>query len=511
MQKSHPGEPGESDKQVKNTGASPEAFGGTGDVRSFTIHGRHGGRPSSIKAEASFGVSDPMGMKKADSPESGSNPPAAAKGFASLLARAFRSLARNQNKKTGDWLSAENAPTARKAAAPAETGTVPSGDPVSDVENKNARRRPLIVLLSPVRPEATASPRPPPPFSPPVGSRAASTPAPVPRTGTKPVTKKMTVGQPFWPRVRKWAVKQELRHPFRFWCIVLLLIAGFLAMFFVAGNTLTNPEFFKKADRGNPLAAPVSQDVPLAPIETTIDAMEKITRGNIPEARELLTSHNPPVPAARYLLAISDYFSGNVIRAAAALETPGGDNSSRSSEQALLAWVAMAGKSSKFLFSAGSDDPEALKHIRASLRADPTNAFAYMLLGLWQRRNNQPDEALRTLDAIRVITGTSGSEIEVGILRAVARVGAAATREDSLAAVSREGVAEIAASAARQARWGDRNKAIQELQKLSSLVGMTPVTLLLADPIFQQLSLTQKEIGSLAQPIYPPANATKEQ
>ena len=47
---------------VKNLGASPEAFGGTGAVRSVTIHGRHGGRPSSIKAEASFGVSDPMGM-----------------------------------------------------------------------------------------------------------------------------------------------------------------------------------------------------------------------------------------------------------------------------------------------------------------------------------------------------------------------------------------------------------------------------------------------------------------
>ena len=47
---------------VKNLGASPEAFGGTGAVRSVTIHGRHGGRPSSIKAEASFGVSDPMGI-----------------------------------------------------------------------------------------------------------------------------------------------------------------------------------------------------------------------------------------------------------------------------------------------------------------------------------------------------------------------------------------------------------------------------------------------------------------
>ena len=42
---------------VKNLGASPEAFGGTGAVRSVTIHGRHGGRPSSNKAEASFGVS----------------------------------------------------------------------------------------------------------------------------------------------------------------------------------------------------------------------------------------------------------------------------------------------------------------------------------------------------------------------------------------------------------------------------------------------------------------------
>ena len=46
-------------EEVKN----PEAFGGTGAVRSVTIHGRHGGRPSSIKAEACFGVSDPMGMK----------------------------------------------------------------------------------------------------------------------------------------------------------------------------------------------------------------------------------------------------------------------------------------------------------------------------------------------------------------------------------------------------------------------------------------------------------------
>ena len=47
-------------EEVKN----PEAFGGTGAVRSVTIHGRHGGRPSSIKAEASFGVSDPTGMNR---------------------------------------------------------------------------------------------------------------------------------------------------------------------------------------------------------------------------------------------------------------------------------------------------------------------------------------------------------------------------------------------------------------------------------------------------------------
>ena len=46
--------------KVKNLGASPEAFGGTGSVRSVALYG---GRPSSIKAEASFGVSDPQGMK----------------------------------------------------------------------------------------------------------------------------------------------------------------------------------------------------------------------------------------------------------------------------------------------------------------------------------------------------------------------------------------------------------------------------------------------------------------
>ena len=48
---------------VKNLGASPEAFGGTGSVRAVAIDGRHGGRPSSSKAEASLGVSDPTGMK----------------------------------------------------------------------------------------------------------------------------------------------------------------------------------------------------------------------------------------------------------------------------------------------------------------------------------------------------------------------------------------------------------------------------------------------------------------
>jgi predicted RNA binding protein YcfA (HicA-like mRNA interferase family) len=51
-------------QQVKNPGASPEAFGGTGSVRSVAIHGRHGGRPSSSKAEASFGGSDPKGMNQ---------------------------------------------------------------------------------------------------------------------------------------------------------------------------------------------------------------------------------------------------------------------------------------------------------------------------------------------------------------------------------------------------------------------------------------------------------------
>jgi len=43
---------------VKN----PGAFGGTAAVRSVAIHGRHRGRPSSNKAEASFGVSDPKEM-----------------------------------------------------------------------------------------------------------------------------------------------------------------------------------------------------------------------------------------------------------------------------------------------------------------------------------------------------------------------------------------------------------------------------------------------------------------
>ena len=52
-------------KGIKSSGASPEAFGGTGAVRSVAIHGRHGGRPSSNKAEASFGVSDPMGINAA--------------------------------------------------------------------------------------------------------------------------------------------------------------------------------------------------------------------------------------------------------------------------------------------------------------------------------------------------------------------------------------------------------------------------------------------------------------
>ena len=52
------------DSPAKNLGASPEAYGGTGSVRSVAIHGRHGGRPSSNKDEASFGGSDPQEMDK---------------------------------------------------------------------------------------------------------------------------------------------------------------------------------------------------------------------------------------------------------------------------------------------------------------------------------------------------------------------------------------------------------------------------------------------------------------
>jgi hypothetical protein len=43
---------------ITNPGARPEAFGGSGSVRSVAIHGRH-----SI-VEASIGVSDPKGMKQ---------------------------------------------------------------------------------------------------------------------------------------------------------------------------------------------------------------------------------------------------------------------------------------------------------------------------------------------------------------------------------------------------------------------------------------------------------------
>jgi len=45
-------------------GKNPEAYGRTGAVRSVAIHGRHGGRPSSNQAEASFGVSDTLGMNR---------------------------------------------------------------------------------------------------------------------------------------------------------------------------------------------------------------------------------------------------------------------------------------------------------------------------------------------------------------------------------------------------------------------------------------------------------------
>jgi hypothetical protein len=45
--------------KMKSPGASPAAIGGTGSVRSVA---NHGGRPSSNKA--SFGGSDPMGVKK---------------------------------------------------------------------------------------------------------------------------------------------------------------------------------------------------------------------------------------------------------------------------------------------------------------------------------------------------------------------------------------------------------------------------------------------------------------
>jgi len=46
----------------RTSGHAPSARG-AGSIRSVAIHGRHGGRPSSSKAEASFGASDPKGIK----------------------------------------------------------------------------------------------------------------------------------------------------------------------------------------------------------------------------------------------------------------------------------------------------------------------------------------------------------------------------------------------------------------------------------------------------------------
>ncbi|MEI6033365.1 MAG: SWIM zinc finger family protein [Verrucomicrobiae bacterium] len=59
--------------EKQNLGASPEAFGRTGSVRSVAIHGRHGGRPSSNKAEAIFGISDPQGIKAAGKAKAAKN------------------------------------------------------------------------------------------------------------------------------------------------------------------------------------------------------------------------------------------------------------------------------------------------------------------------------------------------------------------------------------------------------------------------------------------------------
>lgn len=415
----------------------------------------------------------------------------------SLLAEVLRTIASDQDGRNSGWLSRENGSNANGVADPnlGRTVAVPSHiDKSLQPEH-----------LPPFHPEPAASQGLP-------GAEHDSDPAlaspVIPRAVTKPLTSEEIQAPPpetFWTRYREWFAEMELLYPIRVWSIVLLLVACFLTLFLFAGSVLLNLAFPKEEDMGAPVVpAHVVQDIPLASIETTIDAMEKITRGQLTEAREFLTKHDPPIPAARYLLAISDYFSDNVLQATTTLETPfaGSVNSSLSSEQALLAWVAMSGKSSGFLPASGPDDAKAWNHIQASLKADPTNTFAYMLLAIWQRRNNRPDEAVRTLDSIQVITGTSGAGVEVSILRAVACVGAA-TSPDELrkAAISpREGIAEIAAAAALQARWGDRNAAIKNLRILSSLTGMTSVTMLLADPIFQHLALTQEEFGRLTQP-----------
>ncbi len=298
----------------------------------------------------------------------------------------------------------------------------------------------------------------------------------------------------FWGRVRALIAEAEMLYPIRFWGAVLFFVGCFVTLLVLGMMLLFQRQLDGEMETSRERV--VGEEKASAPLEATVAAINKLLEtGGEKEARKRLEETDQPVPGARYLLAISDYRKGNGLQARAALEqAPVKGNASRSSEQALLAWTAFVGKPSEFLLPQAKSDERALEHIRAALGSDPTNVFAWRLLALWQRRNGQEKEAVKTLEAARLLAEASGQRLEVEMQLAVARVGAMESATEEIAApLPQSRAGKIARQAALEARWEEREKAVEALRQLTNMVGLPETITLLEDPVFQALTLTPEE------------------
>ncbi len=310
----------------------------------------------------------------------------------------------------------------------------------------------------------------------------------------------------FRGRVGTLVAEAELHYPMRFWAAVLFVVGCFVALLVLGMVMLFQRPF--DGELGTKREEVVEEKA-VAPLEATVAAINRLLEpGGEKEGRKRLEETEAPVPGARYLLAISDYRRGNGLQARAALEqAPVKGNTSRSSEQAFLAWTAFVGKPSEFLLPQAKSDEGAVEHIRAALGSDPTNVFAWRLLALWQRRNGQEKEAVNTLEAARLLADASGQRLEVEMQLAVARVGESAAEEKNTV-LPQSQAGKLARKAALEARWGEREKAVEALGQLTNMVGLPSTITLLQDPVFQSLALSREETLALARENPPNAEKT---